>query len=161
MGRAATRALLLAGALAADDGPAVGQASGVDPSPSDAVAGAAIRSPGAGSSGAGRLRDPFVNPFRRDREPAAKARPRGRAGIAVDELTLRGLVRIAGAHVALLETDGGRSYLFRGGERLFDGTVRSVTAEGVVLVRRGPGLPANAGARLVRLTLSGAVDPER
>ncbi len=97
-------------------------------------------------------RDPFVNPLRRSASPET-ARPRGLAGVAVDELTLRGLVSVDGAYVAVLESGDGRSHLLRGGETLFDGSVRSVTAGGVVIVRDGRGVPARGGGRTVHLTL--------
>ena len=176
------RALLLAGALTAAERPAAGQTAGVRPAPPPAAAGgAAMRShggrlshdaaerngehrPGAAMrphgrrlSASGERRDPFASPFRRGGPPAETARPRGLAGIAVDELTLRGLVRIAGAYVAVLESGDGRTYLLRGGETLFDGSVRSVTAGGVAIVRRGRGGPAGA----VRLALRAAAEEER
>lgn len=125
--RRAAPALLLAGALAAGARPAAAQ------------------------DGAGR--DPFADPFRRSAAPEKTARPRGLAGVDVDALTLRGLVRVRGAWVAVLESAGGRSHLLRGGERLFDGTVRSVSAEGVEIVRRGRG---GAAGRAVRLRLGAA-----
>ena len=176
------RALLLAGALTAAERPAVGQIAGGRPAPPPAAAGgaamrshggrlshdaaerngehrpgAAMRSHGGRLSASGERRDPFANPFRRGDPPAEKARPRGLAGIAVDELTLRGLVRIAGAYVAVLESGDGRTHLLRGGETLFDGSVRSVTAGGVAIVRRGRGGPAGA----VRLALRAATEEER
>lgn len=120
---ATTRVLLLAGTLAALERPVVAQ-----------------------------TRDPFVSPFRRNDPQAETARPRGLAGIAVEELILLGLVRVDGAYFAVLESSNSRSYLVRGGERLFDGAVRSVTAGGVVIVRdRGRG--ERAGERTVQLTL--------
>ena len=64
----------------------------------------------------GGRRDPFVRPSARGRPAAVlTVRPRGPAGIAVDELTLRGLVLFDGEHLAVLETEDGRSHLFRGG----------------------------------------------
>lgn len=124
MMRATTRVLLLAGILFGPDRAAATQTN-------DA-------------------RDPFVRPSPRGRpQPVVAARPRGLAGIAVDQVILRGLVRLDDARVAILETDDGRSHAIRGGEELFDGYVQSVTAAGVVIVVDGPG----AAARAVRLTL--------
>ena len=88
-------------------------------------------------------------------------RPRGLAGIDVDALTLQGLVRIGGSYVAVLESGNGRSHLLRGGERLFDGSVRSVTADGVVIVRRERGGPLAATRRIVHLSLSAALTEDR
>ena len=71
-------------------------------------------------------------------------------------MTLRGLVLLAGAYVAVVETGNGRSYRLRGGETLFDGSVRSVTTGGVLIVRHDRGGPAAAGGRTVTLTWSPA-----
>jgi len=135
MRRTATTALLLAGALAGHSRPAVGQDEG--------------------------QRDPFVSPLRQDGAPEHTVRPRGLAGIDVDALTLQGLVRIGGSYVAVLKSGNGRSHLLRGGERLFDGSVRSVTADGVVIVRRERGGPLAATRRIVHLSLSAALTEDR
>ena len=154
----ATPALLLAGVLAGGARPAVGQAAAdtgvalLPVSMDDDV----VRSEGVRRADLEGRRDPFLSPFRDSDAPAERARPRGLAGIGVDELTLHGLVRFGGDYIAVLESGNGRSYLLRGGETLFDGSVRSVTAAGVVILRRGrAGTPAPNG-RTVRLTLSAA-----
>ena len=77
------------------------------------------------------------------------------AGIAVDELTLRGLVLLDGEHLAVLETEDGRSHLFRGGEELFDGYVESVAAGGVVIVVDGRLGSAHAVRRMLRPSREG------
>ena len=151
--RATTRVLSLAAALAMRPGPAVGQ--------STAPGGNAIPPPDVRAADSEGRRDPFVNPLRSPGAPPETVRPRGLAGIAVDELSLRGLVRIAGAHVAVLESGNGRSHLLRGGERLLDGSVRAVTAEGVTIVRHDAGDPPATGGRTVRLTLRAAPVQER
>ena len=131
MRRTRTPVWLLAGVLSGAAGPAVGQDEG--------------------------HRDPFVDPLRRSAAPAEPARPRGLAGMDVDELVLRGLALIGGSHVAIVESGNGGSHLLRGGERLFDGAVRSVTAAGVLIVRLGrAGGTAGAAERTVRLTLGAA-----
>ena len=159
MGRAAVRVLLLTALLAAEDGPAAGQAARVRES-APAVAGDdTVRPHRAGPSE--RARDPFVDPFRRKQQAAATARPRGRAGIAVGELALRGLVLTGGAYLAVLESDRGRILLLRGGETLFDGYVRSVTAAGVTFVLHDAGDAGDATGRTLRLTLGAAADEER
>ena len=147
---AATYALLLAGMLAGQDRPAATQARGARPGASEAPGGNADLPNGPRPYDSGGRRDPFVRPSPRGRPaPAVTARPRGLAGIAVDELTLRGLVRLDGAYLAVLETEDGRSHLLRGGEELLDGYVQSVAAGGVVIVVDG----GRGAAHAVRLTL--------
>ena len=154
----ATPALLLAGVLAGGAHPAVGQAAadpGVAllPAPMDDDAILPDGVPRADLEG---RRDPFLSPFRDSDAPAERARPRGLAGIGVDDLTLHGLVRIGGSYVAVLQSGNGRSHLLRGGETLFDGTVRSVTAEGVVITRRERTGTPGPDERNVHLTLKAA-----
>ena len=149
MSCATTRLLLLAVALAAQGRPVVAQAPEAPGRASEAAASGRGSATGAGSSRAGGRRDPFANPSRRRAPAPETARPPGLAGIAVDELTLRGIVLLAGAHLAVVETGNGRSHLLRGGERLFDGCVQSVAAGGVVIVQDG----RRGAARAVRLVL--------
>ena len=159
----ATPALLLAGMLAGGARPAVGQAAAEAGAalPPAVVDGDAVRPAGLPRFDSERRRDPFVRPFRRSDARAERVRPPGLAGMGVDELTLHGLVRMGGNYVAVLQSGDGRSYLLRGGETLFDGAVRSVTAEGVVIVRRGGAGTPRADERTVRLTLSAAPAGER
>jgi len=154
----ATPALLLAGVLAGGARPAVGQAAadtGVALLPVRMDDGA-MQSEGVRRADMERRRDPFLSPFRDSDAPAERARPRGLAGIGVDELTLHGLVRIGDDYMAVLESGNGRSHLLRGGETLFDGSVRSVTAAGVVILRRGRDGAPGPDERIVRLTLGAA-----
>jgi hypothetical protein len=106
-------------------------------------------------------RDPFAEPLRRNRARAEAARPRGLAGIGVDDLTLRGLVLIGGNYMAVLQSGTGRSHLLRGGETLFDGSVRSVTAEGVLIVRHARRGGGGSPGRSVLLTLNADPAEER
>ena len=159
----ATPALLLAGVLAGGARPAVGQGAAEAGAalPPAVVDGDAVRPAGLPRFDSERRRDPFVRPFRRGDAPAERSRPPGLAGMGVDELALHGLVRMGGNYVAVLQSGDGRSYLLRGGETLFDGAVRSVTAEGVVIVRRGGAGTPRPDERTVRLTLSAAPAGER
>lgn len=160
--RQAALALLLAGALTGGARPAAGQtvADTGAALPAAAVDGNAPPAAGVTRSGSEGRRDPFVRPFLDRGAPAERARPRGLAGMDVDELTLQGLVRIGGSYVAVLESGEGRSHLVRGGETLFDGSVRSVTARGVVIVRRDRSGAPGIDGRTVRLTLSAAREAE-
>lgn len=142
---------LLAGAVAAQVWPLVAQVR-ERPSAESSERPDSRSLPHPFSGDAAGSRDPFVDPFRPNAAPIEAIRPRGLAGIAVGDLILRGLVQVGDSSVAVLESGDGRNHLVRGGEELFDGAVRSVTAGGVTLVRSGP-RARRAGEDVVRLTL--------
>jgi Tfp pilus assembly protein PilP len=84
-------------------------------------------------------RDPFMNLSRAGTVaplPEAAARPAGAAGIAVDELVVRGIVASQGAFVAMVSGAAGQTFTVRAGSTLFDGTVRAVTPQEVVILQQ-------------------------
>ncbi|MGD9903842.1 MAG: pilus assembly protein PilP [Vicinamibacterales bacterium] len=81
-------------------------------------------------------RDPFMNLSRSGTVAVADtgaSRPTGAAGIGVDELVVRGILQSRGAYVAMVSGPSGQTYTIRSGSRLYDGTVRSITAQAVVI----------------------------
>jgi hypothetical protein len=131
---------------ALDQTPAVTQpppapgASGAPPAPSvpagSAVQGARPTSGGAGYSydPAGR-RDPFVSLTARGGElpSAGGARPAGPAGLLVNEITLKGVLKSPkGGFIALVQAPDGRTYIIHAGDKVFDGTVKAITQDAVV-----------------------------
>ncbi|MDE2906969.1 MAG: hypothetical protein OXQ28_12915 [Acidobacteriota bacterium] len=151
MMHAAMHALLFAGFLVGQERALAAQGRDIRPDGTSESSGEdADLSNRALSYDSGGRRDPFLAPPARGRpDRFVGARPRGLAGIAVEEMTLRGLVRLGDEYLAMLETEHGRSHVVRGGEELFDGYVQSVAAGGVVIVVDGP----RGAARAVRLTL--------
>lgn len=84
-------------------------------------------------------RDPFLNLSRRGTVaavPASSARPSGAAGLLVDELAVRGIVRTEGAYVAMVAGPSKQTFTVRAGTKLFDGTVRAITADAVVITQQ-------------------------
>ena len=84
-------------------------------------------------------RDPFVNLSRRGTEATASAgavRPMGAAGLLVDELLVRGIVESQGAYVAMVSGPAGKTFTVRAGSKLFDGSVRSITPQAVVITQQ-------------------------
>lgn len=82
-------------------------------------------------------RDPFVSLVNRGNEMrTTSTRADGIAGVAVDELALRGIVSSRGAFVAMIQAPDGKSYTIRPGDRLMDGTVKAITAEAAVFVQK-------------------------
>lgn len=67
------------------------------------------------------------------------ARPAGAAGIAVDELMVRGIVLSNGNFVAMVSGPAGakgQTFSVKAGSRLLDGVVRAIDARSVVIVQQ-------------------------
>ena len=110
----------------------------------------------------GGRRDPFVSVLGQDRAVEGGARierPPGLAGFAINELTLRGLVRSRGEYLAVMETPTETTYILRGDERLYDGTVLNVSDAGVVFLQDVSDSSALATGREVLRSLPGSEEP--
>jgi Tfp pilus assembly protein PilP len=83
-------------------------------------------------------RDPFVSLLRRGTVPGSDSgpRPAGIAGLAVSEVTLRGTLRGREGYVGILQGADQKTYIVRPGDKLFDGTVRTVSQNDVVIVQQ-------------------------
>jgi type IV pilus assembly protein PilP len=84
-------------------------------------------------------RDPFVSLVRRGSEvpgTTPATRPPGLAGLSVSEVSLRGTVKGRDGFVAMLQGVDNRTYLARPGDKLLDGTVRTIAADSIVLLQR-------------------------
>jgi len=83
-------------------------------------------------------RDPFLSLVRRGADPRSggQARPSGLAGLSVAEVTLRGTVRSREGFVAILQGADQRAYIVRPGDKLSDGTVRTVSQNDVVILQQ-------------------------
>ena len=99
---------------------------------------------------AGGGRDPFVRPVAPDVRGRAAGRPAGRAGLAVDEAVLRGVVAIGGARLAVLEAPDGRTYVVRRGDRLHDGRVQEIAGDAVAFLPDAAGSAAPFAERTIR-----------
>jgi Tfp pilus assembly protein PilP len=76
-----------------------------------------------------------IRPTKPSEGTAHAARPEGLAGLRIDDFVVRGIIEKAGERSALIATSDGRTYTIRSGDRLFDGTVRAVTSQSVVLIQ--------------------------
>ena len=86
-------------------------------------------------------RDPFVSLLQTGSggTPQAAAplgkRPAGVAGLLISEIVVRGIVESQGQWVAIVGSPDGKTHSVRPGDRLMDGTVRSVTSQALVLMQ--------------------------
>ena len=83
-------------------------------------------------------RDPFVSLLRRGADAAAVPgmRAAGLKGLGVGEVTLRGTVASQGGFVAILQGADSKTYIVRPGEKLADGTIRSITSDALVILQQ-------------------------
>lgn len=97
-----------------------------------------IEPPGFTYSPEGR-RDPFVSLLRRGtatRAGTIGVRPAGLAGLEVAEVTLRGTVRSPEGFLAILQGADQKTYIVRAGDKLLDGTVRTISQIDMVILQQ-------------------------
>jgi Tfp pilus assembly protein PilP len=78
-------------------------------------------------------RDPFVSLFGRGSDPrSAASRPVGLAGVLINELSLKGIIKDRNGYFAMIQGPDNKPYTLRAGDRLMDGSVKSVLPDAVV-----------------------------
>ena len=84
-------------------------------------------------------RDPFVSLVRRGTDTSRSTpgtRGPGLGGLETGEVTLRGTVQSSDGYVAILAGVDNRAYIVRAGDRLLDGTIRSITPDAIVILQK-------------------------
>lgn len=83
-------------------------------------------------------RDPFISLLRRgaDERSNTGPRPTGLAGIGTSEVSLRGTMISRGGFVGILQGVDNKSYIVRVGDKLLDGSIRSITADAMVILQQ-------------------------
>jgi Tfp pilus assembly protein PilP len=82
-------------------------------------------------------RDPFVSLSDRGSDTRAGGpRPSGLAGLGAGEVTLRGTLRSRDGFVAMLQGVDQKTYIVRPGDKLFDGTVSSISQNDLVILQQ-------------------------
>jgi Tfp pilus assembly protein PilP len=77
-------------------------------------------------------RDPFLNLLGTGTEPTGK-RGEGPAGMTSAEISVRGVLESRGALVAMITGPNGKTYVVHSGDKLADGTIKSVTPQGLII----------------------------
>jgi type IV pilus assembly protein PilP len=105
--------------------PAAGAPAAAQPAP-------AVAQPAYSYQPEGR-RDPFISLLGRGSDPASGAsRPAGLPGLLIDELSIRGIITDRAGFVAMIQGPDNKTYMVRPGEKLMDGSVKSITGDSVV-----------------------------
>jgi Tfp pilus assembly protein PilP len=82
-------------------------------------------------------RDPFLNLLERGNDPTKTGyRPPGIGGMSVNEISVRGVIeKLDGGYVAMIQGPDNKTYSIHPGDKLLDGLVRAVNAEGLVIIQ--------------------------
>ena len=84
-------------------------------------------------------RDPFVSLLRRGSDPrqaAAGSRTPGLAGLGTGDVTLKGTMQSRNGYVALVQGVDNKTYIVRPGDKLLDGTIRTITANAMIILQQ-------------------------
>ena len=105
-------------------------------------------------------RDPFLDLVSRGTDamrggPIATKRPDGVPGLETAALAVKGIVQSRGEWLAMVAGPDGKVYTIRAGDKLFDGVVRAVTAQAVVILQEVNDPLSLAKQREVRKFLRG------
>jgi hypothetical protein len=79
-------------------------------------------------------RDPFVSLLFRggDPHPTGATRPSGLPGQLVGELNLKGILKSKAGYIAILQGSDNKTYIGRPGDRVMDGSIKSIVPDAVV-----------------------------
>jgi Tfp pilus assembly protein PilP len=84
----------------------------------------------------GGRRDPFVSLLGTGSDPRpVSRRGEGLTGLTVGEISVRGIVQNRGALVAMVQGPDKKTYLVHTGDKFVDGTVKTITQQGLVIVQ--------------------------
>jgi len=85
-------------------------------------------------------RDPFVSLLRRGsdigRSSAGGIRPPGLGGLETSEVTLKGTIASEGSYVGILQGSDQKTYIVKAGDKLLDGTIRTITPDSMVITQQ-------------------------
>ena len=106
-------------------------------------------------------RDPFLSLTAAVESRPPLTRAEGVAGIAVGELSVRGVLKSKGSLIAMIQGADKRAFVVHPGDKLFDGTVKAVTTEGLVIVQQVNDPLSLVKQREVRKTLRSVEDAQQ
>jgi Tfp pilus assembly protein PilP len=116
--------------------PAAGTPAAAAEAPNAEDKGSAVEPQGFAYAPEGR-RDPFVSLLRRGID-SRNAAPKmaGLGGLGTSEVSLRGVLTSDGAFVGILQGVDTKNYIVRVGDRLSDGTIRSISKDSMVILQQ-------------------------
>jgi Tfp pilus assembly protein PilP len=81
-------------------------------------------------------RDPFLNLLGAGVEPRTSGRRgEGASGMTVAEISVRGVLQSRGTLVAMIAGPDNKTYIVHSGDKLLDGTIKTITPQGLVVIQ--------------------------
>jgi Tfp pilus assembly protein PilP len=82
-------------------------------------------------------RDPFVSLTSRGTDQSSRPNSEhdGARALGTDEISVRGIVATGNGYVAMVQGPNGRTFVVRPHDKLLDGTVKSITAQAIVILQ--------------------------
>jgi len=80
-------------------------------------------------------RDPFVSLLGRGMDPKGGVRPAGMPGMLIAEVSLKGILKDRTGYFALLQGPDNKTYQVRSGDKLLDGSVKSINGDAVIFAQ--------------------------
>jgi Tfp pilus assembly protein PilP len=82
-------------------------------------------------------RDPFLSLVGTGTDTRSMSRKAdGPSGMTVGEISVRGVMQSRGALVAMVKGPDNKTYLVHPGDKLLDGTIKTITPEGLIVVQQ-------------------------
>ncbi len=84
-------------------------------------------------------RDPFLSLVGTGSDPRSSAAPRraeGPSGMTLSEISVRGIMQSRDTLVAMIQGPDNKTYLVHPGDKLLDGTIKTITPQGLIVVQQ-------------------------
>jgi Tfp pilus assembly protein PilP len=81
-------------------------------------------------------RDPFLNLVGAGTEPRITSRRgEGPSGMTLGEISVRGIMQSRGSLVAMIQGPDNKTYIVHQGDKLLDGTIKTITPQGLIVLQ--------------------------
>lgn len=103
-------------------------------------------------------RDPFLNLLNSGTDPRPASGREGPASMTVAEISVRGVLQTRGEMIAMIKGPDNKTYTVHAGDKLLDGTIKSVTTQGLIILQQVNDPLSLVKEREVRKTLRSVED---
>jgi Tfp pilus assembly protein PilP len=80
-------------------------------------------------------RDPFQSLIGTGTDTNADSRREGPSGMTLGEISVRGIMQSRGSLVAMIQGPDNKTYIVHQGDKLLDGTIKTITPQGLIVIQ--------------------------